>query len=276
MKLPLISVIIPTYNRAKLLKRSIVSVLNQTYKNIEVIVVDDGSTDDTKEMIRKLNDKRIIYVFQNNSGACAARNNGIEHSNGEYISFQDSDDYWYPDKLISQYNNMCLHQSDIDICYMQLHHLNSNEEKIPNKIYNNIFYGNYISTQMILAKKDVFKHIRFDKNLPRFQDWDIAIQFLIIYRYRLSITKKSLVLQYESANSISSNSSKALKAYTIIERKYNTYLSSHKYVYSRFLYNKACFIARKGSSKDAEKYFKKSFLLFPFSIKTLLGCLKYR
>ena len=74
----LISVILPTYNRAHLIKRSVESILNQTYENIELIIIDDGSTDNTKEVIESLNDKRIVYIYQKNQGCCAARNKGIE------------------------------------------------------------------------------------------------------------------------------------------------------------------------------------------------------
>ena len=88
----LVSVIIPTYNRAHLIKRSAMSVLNQTYSNLELIIVDDGSTDNTEEVVKSIDDNRVIYIKQPNQGACAARNNGIDHAKGEFIAFQDSDD----------------------------------------------------------------------------------------------------------------------------------------------------------------------------------------
>ena len=99
-----ISVIIPTYNRGNLIGDSIKSVLNQTYENLEVIVVDDGSTDNTKEEIDKIEDERVKYIkLMKNSGGSNARNIGIQNANGKYISFQDSDDIYYPKKLEIQY-----------------------------------------------------------------------------------------------------------------------------------------------------------------------------
>ncbi len=90
---PLISVILPTYNRGYIVERAIKSVLNQTYKNLELIIVDDGSTDNTEEIVKSIEDKRIIFLkHKKNKGASSARNTGIKNSKGEYISFIDSDD----------------------------------------------------------------------------------------------------------------------------------------------------------------------------------------
>ena len=103
----MVSVIIPTYNRSSLLKEAVLSVVNQTYRPIECIVVDDGSTDDTDETLkelRRLNDDQfnLIYIKQKNSGAQVARNTGTAAAQGEYIQYLDSDDLLYPDKLMMQ------------------------------------------------------------------------------------------------------------------------------------------------------------------------------
>lgn len=95
---PLVSVIIPAYNAENLIRRAIDSVFSQTYKNFELIVIDDGSTDSTKYLLKEHYDK-LIYLYQDNAGASSARNNGILYSKGELIAFLDSDDLWYPEKL---------------------------------------------------------------------------------------------------------------------------------------------------------------------------------
>ena len=96
---PTVSVIIPTYNRANLIGRSIQSVLGQTYRDFEVIIIDDNSTDNTGEVVRSFRDPRIIYIkLSSNSGVSAARNQGIQMAKGTYIAFQDSDDEWFPHK----------------------------------------------------------------------------------------------------------------------------------------------------------------------------------
>ena len=96
-----ISVIIPTYNRSKLLNRTIRSVLNQTFQPNEIIVVDNGSTDDTREMVSK-NFRNICYIYHDKRGVSSARNAGIRISKSNWISFLDSDDEWMKDKLFLQ------------------------------------------------------------------------------------------------------------------------------------------------------------------------------
>ncbi|HEX5171718.1 MAG TPA: glycosyltransferase family 2 protein [Cyclobacteriaceae bacterium] len=100
MEMPLVSVIIPAYNRGHLIGETINSVINQTYDNWELIIVDDGSTDETKSTIEKFSDTRIQYHKINHSGLLGlVRNQGISHASGEYIAFLDSDDMWHPEKL---------------------------------------------------------------------------------------------------------------------------------------------------------------------------------
>ena len=99
----LISVVIPTYNRKHLLQKAIASVLNQTYSNFELIVVDDCSTDSTEHFMKSLSDKRIRYIkHEKTKHASASRNTGIQLSKGEFIAFLDDDDRWLPTKLEKQ------------------------------------------------------------------------------------------------------------------------------------------------------------------------------
>ena len=114
----LISVIVPVYNVEKYLPQCLNSIINQTYKNIEVVLVDDGSTDDSGNICEeyKKNDERIIVVHQKNSGLSAARNVGIEISTGEYITFIDSDDYISPDYIENLYSALEQYSADIAIC----------------------------------------------------------------------------------------------------------------------------------------------------------------
>jgi glycosyltransferase involved in cell wall biosynthesis len=100
-KTPIVSIVIPTYNRAWTLSQAIDSVLNQAYCNRELIVVDDGSTDHTKALLATYGEK-IKIILQENRGVSAARNRGIEMASGEYIALLDSDDIWLPEKIESQ------------------------------------------------------------------------------------------------------------------------------------------------------------------------------
>lgn len=104
--LPLVSVILPTYNRAELIQRAINSVLTQTYSNWELVIWDDGSTDNSGEIVNSYHDARIRYFFDTNHGVAYARNRAIEVSQGNYLAFLDSDDEWELDKLDGQVNVM--------------------------------------------------------------------------------------------------------------------------------------------------------------------------
>jgi len=117
---PMISVIIPTFNRADCIGKTIESVLEQTYTNFEIIVVDDGSTDNTQEVLEPYKD-RICYIYQDNLGCAAARNTGIQKAHGQWIAFLDSDDRWHSEYLERQLNsienlkvNVCFANTDFD------------------------------------------------------------------------------------------------------------------------------------------------------------------
>lgn len=102
--MPTFSIIIPTYNRARFLSRTIQSVLAQTCEDWELVIVDDGSVDDTRQVVASFHDSRIRYVYQENAERSAARNNGIRHATGEWICFLDSDDEYQPEHLIELYH----------------------------------------------------------------------------------------------------------------------------------------------------------------------------
>ena len=127
----MISIVMPTYNRAYIIDSSIKSVLAQTYSDFELIIVDDGSTDDTEKVIKSFNDKRIRYIkLEKNSGASHARNIGIENAKGEYITFHDSDDTMASTKLEEQYNYMKENDYDISFCEFEFNKKDMHYPKI--------------------------------------------------------------------------------------------------------------------------------------------------
>jgi Glycosyltransferases involved in cell wall biogenesis len=102
MTSPLVSIIIPAYNAEQWIEEAVNSCLNQSYKNIEVIVVNDGSTDGTLSVVQQISDSRLKVFSQMNMGACVARNRGFDESQGEYVNFFDADDTMYPDAIEKQ------------------------------------------------------------------------------------------------------------------------------------------------------------------------------
>ena len=222
----LVSVIIPTYNRAHLIKRSAMSVLNQTYSNLELIIVDDGSTDNTEEVVKSIDDNRVIYIKQSNQGACAARNNGIDHAKGEFIAFQDSDDVWHVDKLEKQLK--CLNETGADFCFCSVKTSTSLGLKKKSKFVNDIKELFGIGVQRFFAYSYVFQEIKFDINMPRWQDLDVLLA--IYERYSIFKMGDYLVDYYIQADSISKSTDKALIATNLLINKYKYFKKKRNYV----------------------------------------------
>lgn len=130
-KKPTVSVIIPTYNRADCLPRSIDSILSQDYKEYEIIVVDDGSTDNTRQILQPYIDKELIrYIYRDNAGCAAARNTGIDAAKGDWIAFLDSDDRWLPDKLAVQMEYLL--ETGLDVCFTNIAFEHDEDSEIDN------------------------------------------------------------------------------------------------------------------------------------------------
>jgi len=129
---PKVSVIIPVYNTEKYLRECLDSVVNQTLKDIEIICIDDGSTDNSLNILKEYasKDNRFVILEQKNQGAGAARNKGLEIAKGEYLSFLDSDDYFESNMLEKMYNSVILNNTDIAICQYSEHNMQTNKERI--------------------------------------------------------------------------------------------------------------------------------------------------
>ena len=262
----LVSVIIPTYNREKTIVDSINSVLKQSYENIEVLVIDDGSTDNTRLMIDNIRDYRVKYFYQKNAGACSARNYGINLSKGYYIAFQDSDDIWMQNKIEEQIKLLEKTHSDICACSMSVYDNGIYIKDIPDSShssidFNTLFAENFISTQMLLYKSDALRNFKFDIGLPRLQDWDFVLN-LLLNDFKFCFVNKNLVKQYISSDSISRNKDALVDAFSIIENKYSCINTSNK-SYSRFYYNYANALHDAGLFKDAAIRYWFSFIKYP-------------
>lgn len=210
----LVSVVIPSFNRAATICRAVDSVINQTYKNIEVIIVDDCSTDNTDEVIRKQyqKQKNVIYEkLKKNSGACVARNRGIDLSRGAYIAFLDSDDAFYPEKIAKQM--ALLKETNYDLCATDYRRIDQygNETTIKvidaqgEELYKNLLYCNFITTGTLIGKKECFFDTKFDESLPRYQDWDLVLR--LCQKYQFCFINEPTIIQEFQKNSITSSTS---------------------------------------------------------------------
>lgn len=181
--MPKVSVIIPTYNRAALIARALDSVLAQTYKDFDIVVIDDGSVDNTHEVIKPYL-ARIKYVQQKNGGISVARNRGIQESTGQYIAFLDSDDYWAPEKLQLQVEILD-RDAKVGIVYVRMPIVNEHGEVLgmkPNGVSGRNFqellrvWGD-LPTSSVMTRRECFDRLgMFDDDLPPMEDIDMWIR----------------------------------------------------------------------------------------------------
>jgi len=197
---PRVSVIIPTYNRGWTIKRAVDSVLAQTFRDFELIVVDDGSEDDTAAILAGYGtDIRVIR--QANAGVSAARNAGIHAAEGKFIAFLDSDDYWLPEKLHVQiaYFNA---QPEVVICQTEEIWIRNGKRVNPKKVHKKpsgrIFRASLalclVSPSAVMLRRDVFAQIGgFDETLPACEDYDLWLRISV--RYPVHLIETPLIIK---------------------------------------------------------------------------------
>ena len=188
-KAELISIIIPTYNRATLLYRSVNSVINQIYPNWELIIIDDASKDNTESVVESFQDKRIKYVKLNkNKGVSNARNIGLEIAKGEFLAFLDSDDEWLPEKLVKQlevFKNTSLNSLVVVSSGYFIKGKDNNRFYTPNRrgyVLEDFVFGRIkdYQPQCWLIKTNYVQtnNIRFDVLMHSGEDWDFMARLL--------------------------------------------------------------------------------------------------
>ena len=224
------SVVIPSYNRERVIVRAINSVLGQTIQDFEIIVVDDGSKDNTENVVKSINDNRIKYVRQDNAGACVARNTGIVHSQGLYVSFLDSDDEWFPQMLEKQLE---VYQSDKEIgcVYSNLQVVDSKGDVhsfgkqfgAKGNCYSEVLRQGYMApTTVLSAKRECFDIVGcFDVTLPASQDDDMC--FKLAKDYKVGYIDEIMADMYVGQmNRISVNKKRVADGWWMLWRKYES------------------------------------------------------
>ena len=208
---PTVSVIIPTYNCEAYIAETLNSVLNQTFQGLELIVVDDGSTDRTREIVASYS-APVRLISQTNSGVCAARNFGIREAKGQYICLMDHDDYWFPEKLALQVEEMSRDPETGLVYSTFIWWFPSAEGVFPNPdsfesasgstgiddefsgwIYHLLLLDCWVLTSSALIRAEVFEKCgAFDESLPYSEDWDLWLR--ISQEYPFTKLKKPLTL----------------------------------------------------------------------------------
>lgn len=284
----MISVIIPSYNRSRTIRRSMESVLNQTYQDIELIVVDDCSTDDTRAVVESVQDSRVRYFcLDHNQGACAARNKGIELARGEYIAFQDSDDAWVPEKLEIQLKKMSEAGADVCFCRKQIFDEDGNFLRFTRQnlnegiiSYKTLYSSSCVSTQTILAKREVFHECLFDPKVKKAQDYEWTLR--AGEHYRFFFVAQALVNQYFQKDSLTVKGRNHVVEIEMGEyfcQKYKARQESNPSFYAALLNRLARY--KTVSGQNASEEYKQAYalthdksLLFKYLLSKL-GLLKY-
>lgn len=211
---PVFSVIIPTYNRARIISRAVNSVLGQTFNDYELLVVDDGSKDNTEEIIKNFKDPRIIYIKHKvNQGQNPALNTGLAQARGTYISFLDSDDEWVNEMLEKQHQKF--YESDYDCVYSRCLRIDpsgnivkGHEFNLEGFIYKEALEQGYVSSMISLSvKKRCFDEIgNFDVNFKNCQDDDMCLRLAKKYRFGL-IREYLAIIHCDAGEQVTSNKS---------------------------------------------------------------------
>lgn len=213
-----VSVIIPTYNRETTIARAIQSVINQTWPNYEIIVVDDCSTDHTREIVEEFGDDRIRYIYlEQNGGASRARNTGIRQARCEYVAFLDSDDEWLPEKLEKQMHVILHAPEQIGLVYCRMMARQEEEcdpiicppffmskDRLEGNLLAELAEQNLIGTPSVLARRKCLEQVGgFDESLSCLEDWDMVCR--IAEQWEIGFVDEVLVEVHFSSGSVTSN-----------------------------------------------------------------------
>lgn len=202
---PKVSVLVPTYNRAQYLGEAVQSALQQTYQDLEVIVVDDGSTDHTAEIIRAITDPRLRYTFQENRGVASALNTAARLAQGEYVAMLGSDDRWNPE-LLATLTPRLEEEPTLGVVYARAQGMDANgqplpqllgaPQKFPGQPLPSLLYGDCVCAIAAVIRRTCLEQVGgFDESLHANEDWDLWIRLaehtrfayvpLVLAQYRM-------------------------------------------------------------------------------------------
>ena len=284
--MPKVSVIIPTHNRAEFLRSAVKSVLNQTFQDFEIVIIDDASKDHTQEVIANFNDTRIKVIHnQVSKGAAGARNIGLINTSGEYIAFLDDDDEWLPEKLKIQ--TCLLDNSPPEVGGIYTYSFI--KEKVSGRVLSIWNYEikdfsneNVVTTSSVLLRRECFgKCGLFDENMPTGSDYDMWIR--ISEKFSFEIIKDALVNYYIHENRLSINYGKKRRGLEILFDKHDNLFKKDTKEYSRMYLSLRVFYCYKGELLKGRRAFSKSIRMNPFEIRgyfnfllSLLGAEKFK
>jgi glycosyltransferase involved in cell wall biosynthesis len=274
-----VSVVIPTYNREKVISTALESVLAQTYTDYEIIVLDDGSTDNTRDLIRSYADRQVRYFYQDNKGIAGARNAGIRACSGAYIAFLDSDDYWLPGKLEQQMALFGRHPEygPVASCCASVRYDGSfratNRSGTSGRVLRELFKKNYIRTSAAVVTRQCLDTVGlFDESLKECEEYDLWLR--IAAEYPIGFINEPLAVYVDNPAGVSTDSLIGrLYRLQVLEKDY---LQQHipRRLYRRRIADTCHYIGRhylsRGQSAEGRAYLRRAQKLAPLYIKNLI------
>ncbi|NOZ28730.1 MAG: glycosyltransferase [Chloroflexi bacterium] len=275
--MPKVSVIIPTYNHARYLGEAIQSALDQTYQDLEIIVIDDGSTDSTPQVVSTFGD-RVRYVWQENRGLSAARNTGIRIAEGEIIALLDADDKWAPEYLATMVPAL---QSDesIGAAYCGWRYVDAHGKELPqiaiktvppDQLYATLAYSNFLNVCGVIVRRACFDHVGlFDESLRACEDWDMWLR--ILPRYQMVGVPQALVRYRIHGRNMTADLERMATARRAVVQKHfgpeegdpATWPPIRRRAYGGLYLNMALAHLQQGHRLQAQEYLRRAFTVYP-------------
>ncbi len=275
------SIIIPTFNRGHLLQQTINSVLKQNYPRYELLVVDDGSTDNTKEVVEhiiKTNPEiKITYIYQTNSERAAARNKGLLNSRGDYVIFFDSDDTLYPIHLSTAYQYI-IHNNTPEFLHLR-YDIKDESNNVTGKgpVYKEhpnerLIEGNFLSCNGVIVRRDIALQNIFneDRDISGMEDWELWLRLAVNYPLHYINTITSSIINHTERSVVGPDKNKLIKrvntimetvlSNNVVTEHYKNALSTFKCSCLSYL---ALHLSLLGYKKEAFSYLQKSISVMP-------------
>jgi len=283
-KMPKVSVIIPTHNRAEYLRNAIESASKQTFQDLEIIVVDDNSTDHTAEVVEGFENRKIKYIRKNvKKGPSAARNTAILESKGKYIAFLDDDDEWVPNKLQEQIK--LLDRSKLKICGVYSNRLvleratkrlisaNPQADKLKGNLLSQLLIGSPIHTSTVLLKKRCLDEIGlFDETMSYMEDRDLWIRLSLKYDFEYINDPLSIAYVHKQGHLSESLEGQTAGREKLLQ-KYSNLFSQNKKSWSKLHLLQGAQYCQLKNMKKGRKNILKGIKINPFNFEAYLHLL---
>jgi glycosyltransferase involved in cell wall biosynthesis len=284
------SIVIPTYNRAEFIEKAIRSVLSQTITDLEVIVVDDGSTDNTAEVVAAIDDPRISYHQKKNEERAVARNTGVSLARGDYVSFLDSDDILYKDHLstalemIEKYDRPEIFHLGYEFVD-EVSGARKGVNALPETVNDELINGNCLSCNGVFLRRDIAEKHMFnpDRDLSGTEDYELWLRLASRYPIHCNNRITSAIIQHDQRSVVTTDQAKLVRRIKLLEKyllEDETFVEKYKDRLPEFRANNRLYIALHlalaGQRSDAVSYLAKSVGSSPkaFGRRSFYGTIK--